>query len=1173
MMSKTNWTPSQQNAIDARGMQILVSAAAGSGKTAVLTERVKNIVTDTENPCDVSDILVVTFTRAAAREMKERIHKALKDSYVKEHSDHIRDQISLLPLADICTIDSFCSKIVKDNFNKANVSVDFTLLDEKELSEMTSEAISRVIDLLYEENSEAFISLTSMFLSERDDVKLAEVIGELYKYSRSYPSPEIWLDSIADSFSPDKTPNETIWADIIYKDVGLLTDFHAKRLARTIALLEESGGFNPVFIERFTASRDKLLQLKKMVDDKNWNGMVNYIRDGLVVAPKAVNSKVDNYVKGIANDAFSAFKQDAEVLAGLDLPLEDEHRKDCALLRPMIEKLCQAVKMLGKELDSMKIERNAYSFDDILHKCIDLLVNFSGDTWTRTPIAENLQSKYKEIFIDEYQDTNHAQNIIFEALSRDCENLYCVGDVKQSIYKFRLASPELFMKLRRNLPEYNGNKQASQITLDRNFRSREGITQVTNHIFESVMSDAVGEIDYNEKERLVYGADYSKKDTPDVELLCLDYSEFNSAEATELEAEQIAEYIKKLLSSGIKIKTKQGERSLESSDICILLRSLKSKAAIYSEALKNVGIPSNTVLDGDVSQSKEIQFLVSLIKVVSNPLMDVPLVSVLFSPVFGFSADELAEIRMVDSKADLYVCLEKYAEQSPKARRFLDKIRLYRNISSSYPIDEFVRFVVKDTDVFNIYLASNEGVRRKANIRGFIDFAEKFTDSGRTGLGLFVRSLDNAINAGHMKSYNGNVSPEGVQIMSIHKSKGLEFPYVIVANCSAEFNRSDAYKTLKISRDTGIGLKIRDDKNFTTYNTVSAVATEKDILYSGASEELRVLYVAMTRAKEHITFVCSFKNRDGLKKKIRLNNYLSFNSQGKLHPYAVYKAKSMSELLLTCFSQHKDCDIVCDLCEIRIPENRVASYNMDVSPIVEYCCCVDDYENEKEAEVNYEVLNELKDRVLYEYKFDSSGLLAKRTASLIDNHKKDRRFFAKKKPQFLNESFTGADKGTAIHKFFELCDFRKAFINLDEEKHSLLNRGLMTEKELNVLDVSSVEAFLNSHIGQRLLGSQEVLKEYEFAFIKKAGELYYNVSDAIKDEEIVIQGKLDCAFIENDKAVLIDYKSDNVTDEDSYRNLYSSQLSLYAEALERCTGYKVEERYVYSFKLKRFIEI
>ena len=1174
-MSQPQWTPNQQNAIDARGMQILVSAAAGSGKTAVLTERVKNILTDTHNPCGVDNILVVTFTRAAAGEMRDRIYKALKEASAdNNNSDYLREQMLSLPLADICTMDSFCQKIVKENFSKAGVSADYTLLDEKELDEMTQSALDKVIGELYEENDESFIKLTSMFLSERDDGKLSEIIDGLYRYSRSYPSPENWLDSVAESFSPDKTPNETVWADVVYNHIELFSDFHRKRLMRAVSMMEESGNFSPAFIQRFTVSAEKLSSLNESAKNRNWDAVVSIIREGLIFNCPARNSKVDAFVKDLATDVFNSFKQDVEGIEGLNLPTVQEHKSDCKHLEPIVKKLCQAVKMLEKELGNSKKERNAYSFDDILHKCIDLLVVFDGDSWSRTPLADELQEKYKEIFIDEYQDTNHAQNIIFEALSKNCTNLYCVGDVKQSIYKFRLASPQLFMDLRKRLPDYNGQNKPSQITLDRNFRSRVGITQVTNHVFTSLMSEAVGEIDYNEREELVFGADYYQaKDTPDVELLCLDYSESNSADATLLEAEQVAGYIKNLIRSGVQVTTKSGERPIESSDICILLRNMKRKAHIYANALENIGISANTVLDGDTSLSKEVQLLVSLIKVINNPLMDIPLIAVLFSSVFGFTADELAKIRMIDRNAELYVCLEKYAENSDKAKYFLNKLSLYRNVAASHPINEFVKFVVKDTDIENVYLAADNGESRKANIRGFIDFAEKFTENGRAGLGSFVRSIDNAVKSQKMHSYSGVSSPGGVQIMSIHKSKGLEFPFVIVADCSADFNKRDAYNPLKISRVTGVGLKIRDDEKFTTYNTVSSVAAEKDILYGVASEELRVMYVAMTRAKEHLTFVCSFKSRDGLKKKIRLNNYFSFDVNGKVHPYAVYKAKSMSEWLLTCFSQHHNCQIVRELCEIPISENYITSYSMDESPHTDYFTVQSNNFDDEEYPADENILSSLAEKSSFEYKYDCSGILAKRTASSTEKHTDSRKYFAQRKPQFLNAQFTGADRGTAIHKFLELCDLKSAANDLEKEKAQLLSSGKMTEKELSALDNASVASFFNSAVGQRLLNADEIKKEYEFSFLMKACELYDDISPEIADEKIVIQGKLDCAFVEKGNVVLIDYKSDSIDDADTFRRIYTPQLDIYTRAIEECTDYKVTERYIYSFKLKEFIKI
>ena len=367
-MSK-KWTDNQLKAVEARGMQVLVSAAAGSGKTTVLTERVKNILSDTDNPCGVSEILVVTFTRAAATEMRDRIYDALKEasSVNGENSDYLRRQMILLPTADICTIDSFCSKIVRENFSLAGVGVDFKLLDEKDISEMTNEALTEVVNALYEENDDAFRTLTTMFLSERDDKLLGEVIQTLYNYSRSYPSPKNWLQKLVESFDSEKSPDETVWANVIYKYVGEFSDFHYSRLMRCVALMEESGGFSPDYLRRFTATAENVLTLKNTVHDRNWDAMVQVIRNGLLVKVPARNSKVDENLKKLTQDVFAEFEDDVESLEKRTLPTTSEHKIDSEKLQPVVEKLCEAEERLTVALYSMKKEKNAYSFDDILH--------------------------------------------------------------------------------------------------------------------------------------------------------------------------------------------------------------------------------------------------------------------------------------------------------------------------------------------------------------------------------------------------------------------------------------------------------------------------------------------------------------------------------------------------------------------------------------------------------------------------------------------------------------------------------------------------------------------------------------------------------------------------------------------------------------------------------------
>ena len=1176
-MSKP-WTDNQKKAIKARGMQVLVSAAAGSGKTAVLTERVKNIICDTENKCSVSEILVVTFTRAAAAEMRDRIYAALEEAALKdpENNDYLRKQMALLPTADICTMDSFCAKIVRENFSLADIGSDFKILDNKDSDELLREMGEEIINEFYESDNEDFKLLSRLFLDERDDKLLFDIIKKLYEFSLSYPSPELWLDELLENFSQDKTPTETVWSDIIFKHISLICDYHRDRLLKCVPLLENSGNFKPEYIQSFILSADSFLSLKNAADGKSWDLVIDLINKGITIKVPSRNTNIDKDLKKFTDAVFKSAEEESKALADYSLPDEHEHSEDCKLLYPVVRVLCDCVKTLSQRLESAKKERNAYTFSDIMHKCIDLLCCFDGEKWIQKPLALNYVKQYKEILIDEYQDTNEAQNKIFETISRDKSNIYVVGDVKQSIYKFRLASPQLFMSLMDTLELYDGTEKPSRIILDSNFRSRKGITEAVNFLFERVMSRNVGEIDYNGDELLRFGAKYyPEKDTPDTEVVCIKLPKKSDIDYF-TEADAIAHYIKKIVESGVTVGPEDKLRKVSYGDFCILLRSAKGKIPTYAEALKKLNIPVSALLEDDSSKYKEIQFLISLINVVNNPLMDIPLIAVLSSPVFGFVPDELSQIRMIDRKADFYTCLVKYAESSQKAKSFLDKIILYRNISATYTIDEFVEFIINDTAVEDIYFVAGSGSQRKANIRGFKKAAIDFTQGGRSGLSDFVRYIDNAANNEGLSGLNSDfVDENSVKIMSIHKSKGLEFPYVIIADCNKKFNTKDLSQPMTVSRETGIGLKIRDDELFTKYHTVSSVATELAIKLGAISEELRVLYVAMTRAKEHLTFFCSSSTLS-FAKKVKQNTSLSIDCTGKLHPYAIFNASSYAEIILSVYAIHRDGG------EIRsISDNKTleflenVSFGLDVAYYESlYSFCDDEEETEESsAIIDYDFIDKVKSNVEFEYPYDYQGLLAKRTASSTEKSSRRKEFFISRKPGFLSDDFSGAHKGTAVHKFLELCDFHLAAADILAEKDRLRMSGRMTEKELSALDNDAVRAFLDSDIGRRILNSETVYKEYEFSVLRPAEEFYGELPQYARDEQIVVQGKLDCAFIENGKAVLIDYKTDNITDEDEYRRLYTSQLSIYADALTQCTGFSVEEKYIYSFKLKRFILI
>ena len=1172
------WTDNQKKAISARGEQVLISAAAGSGKTAVLTERVKNILCDTENKCESSQLLVVTFTKAAAGEMRDRISKALKNEIKLNPANktYLKEQLLLLPAADICTIDSFCAKLVRENFHIAGMSSDFTIIDENDHLVLKNESIAEILNELYESEDASFTALKSFFMSERDDKQLEEVIIKLYEFSRSYPSPEKWLEEISEHFNPKNDINNTVFAKEAYKYFELMLEYYIFMLdIMRNAIIEDVREEND-FTSLVMMNIENLKVLLLDCEEERWDDFIAHINSAPVAkyprAPKGSFYSTTNSLMGECKDYLD------EILEKT-LPSSAENKKDCEILYPIVKKLTEAVNMFSKRLEEKKKDINAFSFDDILHKAIDLLVVFDekGNP-SKTELANELTEKYKEILIDEYQDTNEAQNIIFEIISRDKRNFYCVGDVKQSIYRFRLASPELFMKLKEKLPLCeNEFSKASQIVLEKNFRSRRGVTECVNYIFSKLMTKEVGEIKYNENEYLYCGATYPEINEPETELHVLDALKLKSDELAVKEAEYIAKYIKNTVESGVMVKAENDMmRPAKYDDFCILLRSPKKRVEAYSSALADLGIPSVFENNEVNAESKEIMLLLSLIKTVSNPLIDISLISVLLSPLYGFTSDELAEIRLINKNCDIYTCLLEYAKTSKKAEFFLRKLDFYRNIASSYPIYDFVKLLIDDTAITEIFLSLDNGSERYSAIQSVLRCAEKFTSDGHYGLSAFIRYFDSVIDNDALTKSNTAISG-GVKIMSIHKSKGLEFPFVILTDCAKSFNLRDSYGALTVSREVGVGVKIRDDANFTRYGTLSSFAGEKTIKSGDISEELRILYVALTRAKEHLVFVCSVTSKAS-KARIASSLYLKDeNNNEYLHPFEVYKAKNLTEWICSAMLYHKDSKPLREYFGVETVELIDSNFDLKlvIEDINETTETADVCEvTETTESVDFELLERIRERAEYSYPYDDlSTVLAKINASSVENHIAERAFFASKKPAFVNESATGATKGTAVHKFLELCDFKNADADLKSEIKRLKDDYKLTESEISVIDEVAVSKFFKSEIGQRLLKSDTVYKEYDFAVLRNAEEFYPDLTDNLKTEQIVVQGKFDCAFLESDGAVLIDYKTDKITDKAKLISIYKSQLDVYKSALEECIGIPVKETYLYSFMLNEFIKV
>ena len=856
MSKKIAFTEDQNNAVNAKGGTLFVSAAAGSGKTAVLTERVKRLLSDENESISPDELLVVTYTRAAAAEMREKIADALRLEVSQTGNKRLKKQLLLLPCADICTIDSFCAKLVRENFHLADVMPDFRMLSEQEEFGFEQAAANEVLEQLYQGEEEDISLLLDLFTNEKSDGPLYDAVIKLYKYSQSYPFPKKWLLSLSDMYDPDKPISETIWGRTVLKDIEQGIDY---AVSLSEGALKTAARDEKVYENYSFAINNDLSQLNNLnnlVSEGDWASVVTALRSFNFERLGSGAKKAEPNLKENAKKQRDKVKDIIKKLSDYQLPSQSEHREDVYALKPSIKLLINTVISFYDKLNEIKKEENSYSFSDILHKSISLLV---GDKGEKTPLSKALSEKYKEILIDEYQDTNEAQDILFYALSKDGNNIFFVGDVKQSIYGFRNAMPELFLRKKESMPMYDGVAFPSQIMLDRNFRSRKTICECVNHIFSRIMSKRMGELDYDKGERLVAAADYPPSSESEVELIILNApTGTNTQDMITLEAEYVAEYIEKAVKSGFSIKEKNNRRPVRFGDFCILLRVNKGVSTAYYNALKKRDIPVTTASDSHFFSTREISFIHSLLRVIDNPLLDVPLAAVLMFPVFGFSADDLANVRIAGREEPLFTGLCARAESGDKkASCFIEAFTGFRNEASRLGIVDLLFYLFDETGIFSVVSAMDHAQERRRNLLALLNLAKEYTGGKEGSISSFTLFLNKACAGGkgvEQSSLQDSFEHE-VKIMSIHKSKGLEFPVVIIANCSKKFNDKFTRENLLIDRKTGVGILRRDIATLSKYKTASLIAAQLSTEQTERAEALRLLYVAMTRAKEKLVML------------------------------------------------------------------------------------------------------------------------------------------------------------------------------------------------------------------------------------------------------------------------------------------------------------------------------
>ena len=1168
----TDWTPSQKNAIEARGGTVLVSAAAGSGKTAVLVQRVIERITDKASPVNVENLLVVTFAKAAAAEMRERIGKVLSKKIEENPTDSfLKRQKMFLPNAGICTMDSFCQKLVKENFQKLDILPDFSMLSEPEHKILKMDVVQQVLEEVYAENGDDTAMLLDLFSNGRNDENLINSILSIYDFSMAAPNPEKWIEKHFSYYFENCSAEQSIWGRYALKRLSETAKYITVKIDKII-LDAGDGKLGTVARENLESVENQLRTVISLIENKGaWNDIKNTLDSIKFGSFGRFKEEEKDGLFFEIKERYASVKSDVEKAQKILCCYSDEFTEDMEYLRPVMSSFKRCVLRFSELLLSVKKEKNTYYFSDILHMTLNLLVVCNDDgTIQKTDLAKELSDTYDEILIDEFQDTNEAQNALFDAISKNSENKFMVGDVKQSIYRFRQAMPEIFISLKDAFSEYNAVDYPANISLDRNFRSRKGVVDAVNFFFNILMTRKMGDIDYKNGEQLVFAADYSESDNCDTQVHIVT-SPSPKASNLENESRYIAGLIDDIVHSGLKVGRKGEERPVRYGDICILMRTLKNKAPVVARTLTAAGIPVHFKKNGGFFDNAEIVTMISLLRVIDNPVQDVPLVSVMLSPMFPFTEDDIASMRCRSRKSSVYGMLTENYETDGKVKYFLDTINLLRTLSVTLSVGELIRRVFEITSYDSVVGAMNNGEKRALNLRMLISYAEAYESNGKNGLSGFIRYVDKLrrnnfdLEDANTVSENDNV----VRIMSIHKSKGLEFPVVILANCSEEFAKDNRSKALT-DKTMGIGA-LRYDKSLNKeFETQTYTSVKLKNEYEDLCEAMRVLYVAMTRAKEKLYIVGSMYSPRETVRKLYCSRYTGFDENF----VALSHCQSFMQWIMLAMLYHPEAGDFVKNCGIL---NSVsASTDSRISLII-----ADSPEEQKIEESESEkalpddaLLTEIRKKASYVYPYAFlSGTALKYTASNMDKNI-SLQYLAAENPAFMGaEELTPAQRGTLTHKFMEKCDFSSAGISVKDELCRLINDGVFTEQEAKAINTEKISKFFKSDVYKRISSAERFLRESEFTMSIPVSCINAETNCDLANEKAVVQGVIDGLIINGVNGEIIDYKTDRVKTDEELIEKYIQQMRIYKTAAEECFGIKNVKVTLYSFGLSKEITI
>ena len=1227
------WTEEQQKVISLRDRNILVSAAAGSGKTAVLVERILSKITDPEAPVDIDRLLIMTFTRAAAGEMKERISSAIESAlYEDPDNEHLQRQSTLLHTAQITTIDGFCAYIIRNYFHLIGLDPGYRTADEGELKLLREDVTGKLLEDYYSEKQEKYEKFVECFASGKDDEALGGMIQKLYEMAMSNPFPEEWLDACLDDYKIETTEElrETKCIKLLWKAAvdELETAEHLAREARK--LCDAPDGPN-LYGEALDSDLLFIRKLKKTAEERDYNVLAqllekpSFARLSGKKMPEADEQKKQR-IKELR-------EEEKEILRELGQKYfqgtEEEILDMLKCSREPLEMLVELTRQFTERFSKAKREKNILDFTDMEHFALKILMKKEDGQIQMSQAAIELSEKYEEVLVDEYQDSNLVQELLTTAVSgwvNQRKNIFMVGDVKQSIYRFRLARPELFMEKYKSYSVEDGEEQ--RIDLHKNFRSRAQVLESVNFIFRQIMGEDLGGISYDKDAALYPGADFpagGSREFVKTEVLLVEKDgaeleeEAGDQNAQELEALAIAQRIQGMVGREEILDKKTGKyRPVEYGDIVILLRSAYGWSETFREVLASQGIPVYCTSRTGYFSALEIITVLNYLKVCDNPLQDIPLTGVLRSPMVGCTSQELAQIRVLYPQGLLWDSVEQYvksreegydAAEKPlmeKLQRFLELLEKVRNMATYTPVHQLILFILKETGYGNYARALPGGEQRYANLSMLVEKAMAYEKTSYRGLFNFVRYIEQ-LQAYEVDYGEVNLAGAGstaVEIMTIHKSKGLEFPVVFAAGMGKQFNFQDLNARLLIHPELGLGTDAILPEKRIIASSLNKQMVRRELLKESLGEELRVLYVAMTRAKEKLILTGTVGKLDK-----RIPSMAGFlEEEGQVLPLGVrLKARNYWDFVLPALARHRSMTELFG--EYGVPMHRVERFYDDPADFnirkitlrqmtEEEILLQTGNQMQEEILKNWnpeqiydaKVREEIEERFSYVYPFRyleeipvkvSVSELKKRgwqDNEVLQMVPEDTETEAEMPvPGFMKasgEEYRGAARGTAYHRVMECLDYLQVETDgqLKKQLERLVESQKLSEQERDCIRILDIRRFVDSGLGQRMKNAavqRRLYREQPFVIQRSAAML----DDLWQGETVLVQGIIDAYFVEDGEIVLVDYKTDRVRrgQEQKLIDLYHVQLEDYAQALERMTGKKVKEKIIYSFTLQKEI--